>query len=87
MRQRAWDIEQFWSTLHDDNRCHGPATYTDAFISASEQLCVCQRLKFQAGLLSYVALHCVEASSGLLVELQQMKPKRQKEVEPLLLVC
>ena len=87
MRERALELEQFWSTLHDDNRCHGPATYQKAFVFASEQLCLCQRLQFHAGLLSYVTLHCIEASSGMLVELRQMEPKREDEMESLLLVC
>ena len=87
MRERALEIEQFWSTLHDDNRCHGPSTYQNAFIFASEQLRVCQRLQFHAGLLSYVTLHCIEASSGMLVELQRAETNREENMESLLLVC
>ena len=86
MRQRALEIEQFWSTSHEDNTAYFPSTYSKAFILSSEQLVVCQRLRFQAGLLAYVVLHCIEASSGLLVELQNMKRKKVKEIKSWLLV-
>ena len=86
MRQRAMEIERFWSTSLEDNSTYFPSTYSKAFILSSEQLVVCQKLMFQAGLLAYVALHCIEALSGLLVELQSMRRKKVMKIKEWLVV-
>ena len=52
--------------MGDDN-----SPYLKAFILSSEQLALCERLQFHAGLISYVLLHNIEASSGLLQEIYE----------------
>ena len=70
-RERVVKIEQYWSTIDKSNRKRKTnSTYLKAFVLSSEQLVLCQRLRFHAGLLTYVILHNIEASSGLLVDIQ-----------------
>ena len=60
----------------DDN-----SPYLKAFILSSEQLVLCERLQFHAGLISYVLLHNIEASSGLLQEIHERKNQRDPSLE------
>ena len=69
IRERVSEIEQFWSKLQDENKSDEHSPYLTAFILSAEQLVLCQRLRLHAGLISYVILHNIEASSGLLQEI------------------
>ena len=76
MRERVSEIERYWTASENEN---GPEdlqpTYLEAFVLASEQLVLSQKLEFQAGIECYVILHNVEASSGLLEEIQKATNK------------
>ena len=74
MRERVSEIETYWTASENEN---GPGdlqpTYLEAFALSSEQLVLSQKLEFQAGIECYVILHNIEASSGLLEEIQKAK--------------
>ena len=74
MRERVSEIETYWTASENEN---GPRdlqpTYLEAFALSAEQLVLSQKLKFQAGVICYVMLHNIEASSGLLEEIQKAK--------------
>ena len=74
MRERVSEIETYWTASENEN---GPRdlqpTYLEAFALSSEQLVLSQKLEFQAGIECYVILHNIEASSGLLEEIQKAK--------------
>ena len=74
MRERVSEIETYWTASENEN---GPRdlqpTYLEAFALSAEQLVLSQKLKFQAGVVCYVMLHNIEASSGLLEEIQKAK--------------
>lgn len=86
MRERVSEIEQFWSPSDEENTFEKPSPYLTAFILSSEQLVLCQRMQFHAGLISYVLLHIIEASSGLLQENQIDGQDRIHESEFAILV-
>ena len=72
MRERVSEIETYWTASENEN---GPGdlqpTYLQAFVLSAEQLVLSQKLDFQAGIICYVILHNIEASSGLLEEIQR----------------
>ena len=74
MRERVSEIETYWTASEIEN---GPGdlqpTYLEAFALSAEQLVLSQKLDFQAGIICYVILHNIEASSGLLEEIQKAK--------------
>ena len=76
MRERVSEIETYWTASENEN---GPGdlqpTYLEAFALSAEQLVLSQKLEFQAGIECYVILHNIEASSGLLEEIQTAKNK------------
>ena len=76
MRERVSEIETYWTASENEN---GPGdlqpTYLQAFVLSAEQLVLSQKLEFQAGIECYVILHNVEASSGLLEEIQKATNK------------
>ena len=86
MRERVSEIEQFWSSSDEENTFDKSSPYLNAFVLSSEQLVLCHRMHFHAGLLSYVLLHNIEASSGLLQEHQTNKQENIHETKLAILV-
>ena len=86
MRERVSEIEQFWSSSDEENTFDKSSPYLSAFILSSEQLVLCQKLHFHAGLISYVLLHNIEASSGLLQEQQTDEQENIQETKLAILV-
>ena len=70
MRKRVLEIEQFWSTSQEEVESDISSTYLRPFILSAEQVVLCQRVNFQPGIIAYVLLHNIEATSGLLVEIK-----------------
>ena len=64
------EIEEFWSTSQEEVESDISSTYLWPFILSSEQLVLCQKVNFHAGIMAYVLLHNIEAASGLLEEIQ-----------------
>ena len=86
MRKRIYEIEQYWSTYDVENGTDTPSAFLTAFSLSSEQLVLCQRLNFNPGIITYIILHNVEASSGVLADLQNEDQANTKEVETMVLV-
>ena len=75
------EIEKFWSTSPDESASNNQTPYLTAFMLSCEQLVLCQRLRFHAGLVSYVTLHNIEAASGLLQEIYCDEHDELSEIE------
>ena len=74
MRERVSEIETYWTASENENGPgHLQPTYLEAFVLSAEQLVLSQKLDFQAGIICYIILHNIEASSGLLEEIQKTK--------------
>ena len=72
MRERVSEIERYWTASENENGSEDlQPTLLEAFALSSEQLVLSQKLDFQAGIICYVILHNIEASSGLLEEIQK----------------
>lgn len=75
-RRRILEIENNWSDLGNNPEA--------ALELGEKQFELCCELNFQAGLLSYVALHCVEASSLLVAKKKsciEVETSREKAVK------
>lgn len=72
-RTRLLEIEQAWSSLGQDPDA--------AMLMAEEQFAIGQSLNLQPGLLAYIALHCVEASSLLITSNPERSGLRQKGLD------
>ena len=72
MRERVSEIETYWTASENENGSGDiQPTYLQAFALSAEQLVLSLKLDFQAGIICYVILHNIEASSGLLEEIQK----------------
>ena len=81
------EIEQYWSTSQEEIESDISSTYLSPFVLSSEQLVLCQKVNFHAGIIAYVLLHNIEAASGLLVEIQSHQIDSIDVVKEKILVC